>query len=223
MKKKREKKEIQWLTIKEFKEKIFIWGSRMHAADPTNHPADYWARAILFQEARRIFKLLTDEEKKRYNLKASSFLQEDERDYGGINGYEHSKVVPWTSHQVHEMVKILLDYTFASRVGRLSYGDTCQVVGTFFGWSMGFRGTKTTLKSKIDYLLKEGNEDFRNILVGAVELAFVESQANPRPAKAGTSIDDPKAVWEELKKPAVINADVINLDEVRRQKEGGAQ
>lgn len=222
MKKKREKKEIQWRTIKEFKEEMFLMGSRMHVANQTNYPADYYARSILFQKARRIFELLTDEEKKRYNLKASSFLQEDERDYGGIHGYEHNKIVPWTKDQVDEMVKMLLDYIFTSRIGKMSYGDTCQVIGTFFGWSIGFRGTKTALKAKIDYLLKEGNEDFRNILVGAVELAFVESQANTRPGKREASLDDPKAVWEELEKPAVINADVINLEDVRHLK-GGAQ
>jgi len=218
----KKKKEIKWRTIEEFKEKIFLIGSRMYDAGKNTYTPDYWARSILFQEAERIFSQLIPEQKKRYDLRESSFLIEDIEDYGGIDGRSHSKVVPWTHNQVKEMVRLLIDYTFESRVGAMSYGDTCQVIGTYLGWWSTLRGGKTELKAKIDYLLKEGNENFRNILVGAVELAFVESQANPRLGKTEASLDDPKAVWEELNKPAVINADIINLGDVRRRK-GGAQ
>lgn len=75
-------------------------------------------------------------------------------------------------------------------------------------------------KAKVNYLLKEGNELFRNILIGGVELALTQFKYNLKPHESDLSLDDSKSVWEELEKPAVINADVINLDEVRRRKDG---
>ncbi len=219
----KKKKEIQWKTLEQFKKDILFYGSRLHVASESDYPVEYSTRGLLFQKSREIFGWLNDEQKKSYGLKASSFLEEDVKRFGGIHGCCASKVVPWDQSQLTEMVKMVLDYTFSSRVGSLSYGECCQIVGSYLGWRVGFRGRKTELRAKIDYLLNEGNEHFRNIMVGAIELAFVESQANLRPCEPDLSLDDTKAVWEELNKPAVVNEDIVNLRPMHRQREGGPQ
>lgn len=215
------KKEIKWRTKKELEGELSdrLW---LIVNATTQDSSRFTARSILFHNAKDAYRVMPEDEKQEYRLKKSDFMLEEEVSHGWPHGYTHGKVNGWNIPQLGEMIRLVLDYICSGRVGNMSYGEVCHVVGVLMKGRATRRGASAEFKARLNYVLKEGNEHFKNIIIGAVELALTDFKYNRQPIKSEGSLDDPKSVWEELEKPAVINGDIINLEDARRMK-GGAR
>ena len=212
------KKEIKWRTGKELENELAELSCFLD--DSGSRPsAKSVARDLLFEKARDIYKKLPDEEKRECGLTEGDFMLENEVNLGWSRGYTNIKVKPWDERQFRGMVRIILSDTCNRSISRMSYGGLCHVVGFLMGHRVTRHGAGGEFKAKLNYVLKEGNEYFKNIIIGAVELALTDFKFNRQPVKLGGSLDDPKAVWEELRKPAVI----VDINEGRRAKKDGAR
>lgn len=120
----------------------------------------------------------------------------------------------WGNDKRGKIFNLILD----DAKGYNHLSSIAQIIGHFLSDPIRSREV-SQFKKQISYLLENGDPHIKALLVGTVALGLLRASER---AEINSTLDDPKAVWEELNKPAVINADLINLDDVRRQK-GGAQ